>query len=258
MARPVDQSGARTRRAPRRPLAIVVGVVLLALGTAAIGGLWYLFLRPAGPAAVGDASLPLASVAAGASSTPLPSGALDGRWNVDTTIGSSSDWSDSFVGYRVQETLGSIGANTAVGRTPQVSGSLTVEGSTIRSAKITADLTALRSDDDRRDGQLRRQGIQTEQFPTAEFTLTTPIDLGSVPTDGQKVSATATGTLTLHGVTRDVEVPLTATLSGGSIVVQGSLPITFADYGIEKPNSFAVLSVEDHGTMELQLFFTHG
>jgi polyisoprenoid-binding protein YceI len=72
------------------------------------------------------------------------------------------------------------------------------------------------------------------------------------------VGATATGTLTLHGVTRDVEVPLTATLSGGSIVVQGSLPITFADYGIEKPNSFAVLSVEDHGTMELQLFFTHG
>jgi hypothetical protein len=39
------------------------------------------------------------------------------------------------------------------------------------------------SDDDRRDGQLRRQGIQTDQFPTAVFNLTSPIDLGSVPVD---------------------------------------------------------------------------
>ncbi|HET7026377.1 MAG TPA: YceI family protein [Candidatus Limnocylindrales bacterium] len=97
----------------------------------------------------------------------------------------------------------------------------------------------------------------TAREEPAEFTLTKPIDLGSVPIEGQKVSTTASGTLTLHGVTRDVEVPLTATLSGGSIVVQGSLPVAFADYGIEKPNSFAVLSIEDRGTLELQLFFTH-
>ena len=38
----------------------------------------------------------------------------------------------------------------------------------------------------------------------------------------------------------------------------GSLPIAFADYNITKPNSFAVLSIEDTGTMELQLFFTKG
>ena len=36
----------------------------------------------------------------------------------------------------------------------------------------------------------------------------------------------------------------------------GSTPIVFADYDIEKPTSVAVLSVEDHGEMELQLFFT--
>jgi hypothetical protein len=32
--------------------------------------------------------------------------------------------------------------------------------------------------------------------------------------------------------------------------------VLLADYGIEKPSSFLVLSVEDHGIMELQLFFT--
>ena len=42
------------------------------------------------------------------------------------------------------------------------------------------------------------------------------------------------------------------------IVVTGSLPIAWTDYGIVKPNSFAVVSIADEGTMELQLFFTKG
>jgi polyisoprenoid-binding protein YceI len=240
----------------RRGLLLAALALVLAAAVGGGYGLWYLFLRPSGPAAVGDGSIP-ALPSPAVSSAPLASGGLGGTWNVDTSIGSAADWSDSFVGYRVQEMLGSIGANTAVGRTPAVSGSLTMDGTNVTAATITADLTALQSDDDRRDGQLRRQGIQTDQFPTAVFNLTSPIDLGSVPVDGQKISVTAKGTLTLHGVARDVEIPLTATLSGSTIVIQGSLPIVFADYGIEKPNSFAVLSIEDHGTMELQLFFTH-
>ena len=126
----------------------------------------------------------------------------------------------------------------------------------ITAATITADLTALESDDQRRDGQLARQGIQTSQFPTATFKLTAPIDLGSVPADGKEMQVTATGQLTLHGETKDVQIPLKARLSGSTIAISGSLPIVFADYGIQKPNSFMVLSIADEGTMELQLFFT--
>ena len=79
-----------------------------------------------------------------------------------------------------------------------------------------------------------------------------------MPADGQEISVTAKGQLTLHGVTKDVEIPLKAKLSGDVIAVTGALPIVFADYGIEAPNSFVVVSIEDHGTMELQLFFTKG
>jgi polyisoprenoid-binding protein YceI len=185
-------------------------------------------------------------------------GGIDGSWKVDTSIASSTDSTKSFVGYRVQETLASIGGNIAVGRTPNVSGTMTIGGTQVTEATIEADLTALASDDPRRDGQLRQRGIQTDQFATATFTLTSPIDLGSVPADGQEVKVTANGQLTLHGVTKDVQIPLTAKLSGGVIAVTGSLPITFADYGVQAPTSFAVVSIEDHGTMELQLFFTKG
>jgi polyisoprenoid-binding protein YceI len=155
----------------------------------------------------------------------------------------------------VQEQLASIGANTAVGRTPDVTGSLTLAGTKITAVTITADLTGLESDDDRRDGQLSRQGLQTSQFPEATFKLTSPIDLGTVPADGQTVNAMAKGQLTLHGVTKDVEIPVTAKRSGDVVVVTGSLPIKFADYGIPTPNSFVVLSIADEGTMEFQVFF---
>ena len=238
----------------RRNLTVVAVAGLVVLLAGGGYGFWYLFLRPAGPAAVSTESLALPSAA---TSSPLAAGGLPGTWNVDTSIGSLSDSTGSFVGYRVQEQLANIGANTAVGRTPNVTGSLTITGTQLTAATITADLTALQSDDSHRDGQLVNQGIETGTFPTATFTLTSPVDLGTDPTNGQEIDVTATGTLDLHGVTKTVQIPLKARLAGSTIEVVGSLPIAFNDYGIVAPNSFAVLSVSDNGIMELQLFFTH-
>jgi polyisoprenoid-binding protein YceI len=181
---------------------------------------------------------------------------IEGTWTVDESVGSFSDFTSSFVGYRVNETLGTIGATTAVGRTPDVSGSLTVDGTTISAAEMSADLTTLRSDDGRRDGQLRRQAIETDTFPTATFVLTEPIELTGSPAEGEEVSVTATGQFTLHGVTRTVQIPLQARLSSGVVTVVGSLEVLFADYGIEKPRAQIVVDVEDHGVMEFQLHFT--
>lgn len=250
----------------RKPVIAVVAIVAIVL--VAAGGLWYLFLRPSGPAPVSLATPPPAATSApAATDTPAAATAgggapstegLDGSWTVDPSVGSIDDFSSSFVGYRVKETLASIGATEAVGRTPDVSGSITLAGSTITAAEFTADLTTLKSDNDRRDGQLQRQALETGQFPTATFTLTEPIDLGAAPADGATLEATATGDLTLHGVTKSVEIPLQARLAGDVITVAGSLPIVFADFGIAKPESMMVLSVEDQGTMEVQLQLTRG
>ena len=248
----------------RSPLTVVLAVALLAVIAIGGGGLWYLFLREAGPAAVGDPS-----AAPGASSgVTLPEGScapsssgstagLDGAWTVDPSIGSFSDFSDSFVGYRVKEQLAGIGANTAVGRTPNVTGSLTLAGTSITDAQVSADLTTLQSDDSRRDGQLSHQGIATSSFPMATFKLTAPVQLVAVPADCVAITATATGDLTLHGVTKSVQVTFQAERSGGVVTVTGSTNVVFADFGFEGPSSFAVLSVEDHGVMEFQVHFRH-
>ncbi len=232
-------------------IAVVVAALLLGGGY----GTWYLFLRPAGPAAVGETAVPLPSTVGTAQ--PL-TGGIDGAWKVDSSIGSFSDFSSSWVGYRVQEQLASIGGNIAVGRTPDVSGTMTIAGTMVTAASFEADLTTLASDDPRRDGRLRDQGIETGQFPKAQFKLTSPIDLGSVPANGTEISLTASGQLTLHGQTKDVQIPLKATLSGSTITVTGSLTIVWTDYGITKPSSFAVVSVADQGTLEFQLRFTRG
>jgi polyisoprenoid-binding protein YceI len=245
-------------RSDRLRLAAVLAVVaLLAAGAYAA---WYVFLRAAGPTAVGETrvAVPSSAGASGPERSAGATGAIAGTWSLDTSAGSFDDFSSSFVGYRVQEELAGIGGQTAVGRTPVVSGSLTIEGTTLRAAQVTADLTTLQSDDDRRDGQLQRQALETSAFPTATFELTEPIELPAAAASGAGFSVTATGNLTLHGVTREVEVPVQARLESGVIALAGSIEIAFADYEITPPSSFAVLSVDDQGVMELQLFFTRG
>lgn len=275
MTSPVSADKARSRPPLLRSrwVAIALGVMVVALLAGAAVGFSYFFLRPAAPAAVGLATAspaatasadPAASATASDPSTPPGASSatrgegLDGTWTVDASIGSFSDFTGSFVGYRVDEELANVGAATAVGRTPDVTGSLTLDGSTITGVEIEANLSTLQSDESRRDGQLRRQALETDQFPTATFSLTQPIDLGAAPGEGQVIQATATGDLTIHGVTKSVQIPVEARLSGGVVTVTGSIDILFADYSIRRPTSFAVLTIADHGTMEFQLQLTKG
>jgi polyisoprenoid-binding protein YceI len=176
------------------------------------------------------------------------SSALAGSWVLAAN-------SESFVGYRVKEELARIGAFTAVGRTSNLTGELEFNGQAITNVQVQADLTTLKSDSTMRDGALRRQALETEKFPTAVFTLTSPITLNAAPAEGASVKTQATGDLTLHGVTRPVTIDLEGQLANGMVVVVGSTEIRFADFNIAQPSSAAVLSIEDRGTLELQLVF---
>ena len=176
---------------------------------------------------------------------------LVGRWEV------LADGS-SFAGYRVEEELARIGATTAVGRSTVLTGSLVFDGAAITEVVIEVDLTALVSDDSRRDGALRRQALETNAYPTTTFTLTQPIPIDSAPAEGETLSVTATGDLTLHGVTREVQIPMEGQLVGDRVAVVGSIEVVFADYDMDSPSAFIVLAIDDHGIMEFQLVFERG
>ncbi len=182
---------------------------------------------------------------------PAADAGLVGRWEV------LADGS-SFAGYRVEEELARIGATTAVGRSTVLTGSLVFDGAAITEVVIEVDLTALTSDDSRRDGALRRQALETNTYPSTTFTLTEPIPIDAAPAEGETLSVTATGDLTLHGITREVQIPMEGQLVGDRVAVVGSLEIVFADYDMDTPSAFIVLAIDDHGIMEFQLVFERG
>jgi polyisoprenoid-binding protein YceI len=211
-------------------------------------GLWWLVLRHHAPAAVS-----LGRATAGVSGQGATSD-VSGTWKVDRTI-TNADGTATFAGFRVNENLVGVGATTVVGRSPAVDGTVTVDGTTITAAQFTVDLTAITSNDSRRDPRIQ-DALDTSRYPTATFVLTDPIDVGSVPAQGQQISVAATGDLTIHGVTRHVTVDLQAQLENNVLVVVGSAPVTFSDFGVKAPSAPIVASVDDHGTIELQLYLT--
>jgi polyisoprenoid-binding protein YceI len=171
-----------------------------------------------------------------------------------TTAGSSWVATDaSQVGYRVEEILFGVDT-TAVGRTDQVDGSLAILGTEVTAVEFSVDVASIESDDSRRDNQFRGRIMSADEFPTATFALTAPIELGAEPADGVEVATTATGELTLRGATQPVTFDVIAKQDNGLIGVQGSIPVVFADYGIANP-SFAGITTEDNGLVEFVLVF---
>lgn len=225
-------------------IALPVAALLLLLG-----GTWTYInvLRDDAPARLvleGNVSDNLPATTATTTAAATAPASFDGTW-VATT--------GSQAGYRVDEIL--FGQSVvAVGRTSNVDGAITIKGATVESAAISIDLASVESDESRRDNQFRGRIMNVAQYPTATFTLTSPIDLGTLPADGATVTVPATGELTLHGTKKTVTVNVTAKRSGGTIAVQGAIPVVFADYGIPSP-SFGLAEVEDHGEIEFLVTF---
>ena len=245
-----------------RKLLLFSGGGLAAVAVAAFA-VWFFYLRSDAPEEVSlegaletvrtpTAAAPTiagGTTPAAAATTPAGSAAagIDGTWTVASA-------GETFVGYRVQEELAQVGAVTAVGRTSDVKGTVTIKGNRVEpGSTFTANMQALKSDRAQRDNALRTQALETNRFPTATFTLKEAVTLPASFANGEALTTTLKGSLELHGVTRDVEIPVQAKLENGLIVVVGSLEIRFADYDIAQPRAVIVLSVDDKGIMEVQL-----
>ncbi len=245
-------------------------ILIAAVATAVVlaGAVWYFLLRSDAPppatiegavAAVtgettttvgGGETATSTTAAANTTAAPTATAGIDGAWMADDSV--------SFVGYRIEEELASLGAITAVGRTSDIEASLSYSGTSVTDLSVVVDMTTLQSDRSQRDGAMRTRGLETGSFPSASFVLTSPIELDVAPTPGATITATASGDLTLHGVTQPVTLDIEGSLVEGTMVVVGSIEIALVDYGIEKPTGFSVLGIADVGLLEIQLAFVRG
>jgi polyisoprenoid-binding protein YceI len=129
-------------------------------------------------------------------------------------------------------------------------------GLELTEATLEVDTTTLRSDEDRRDNRLRREGLETDRYPTATFTLTEPVAIPESALAGEPAELALAGDLTLHGVTKSVEIPAEAQLADGTIQVAGSLTFPLADFEISPPNVGGfIISIADEGALEFLIVF---
>jgi polyisoprenoid-binding protein YceI len=216
-----------------RVVKIVIAAVVL--GVAAFAGIYLLFFNE-------DSPDEFALTPVDEQSVPADTASIAGSW----TVAPGSE-----AGYRVREKLASLPAQSdAVGRTTDVTGTVVIDEASVTAASFEVDLTTLKSDESRRDNRVQGT-LQTDQFPTATFELTSPIDLED-PT-AATATVQAVGDLTIHGVTKSVTIPIEAARNGEQLELVGSIAFPMADYGITPPNVGGFVSVEPDATLEFKL-----
>jgi len=225
----------------RRAFKLLIGAVVVVVLVAGALLAWYVF----GDNAPGKPHLSVEGPATGGPSTP------NGPWHVARDP-------DAFVGYRIKELFGdAVLKRDAVGRTPTISGHMTVANGSVTTVVVSADLRDLDSGRAARDTYIQDNGLDSDKYPTARFTLTDPIALPGRAERGRTVKTNATGRLKLHGVTRPITFELDARWNGPTIEVVGTAPIRLADYRIDPPDT-VIAKVDDHGSIEVDLVFEPG
>lgn len=178
---------------------------------------------------------------------------IDGTWAVVPD--------DSNTSLVIGETIGGVADHQVEGNT-DVSGTVEISGSEVTDATFTADMTTLEFTDAppgfdvaNRARAMEGTGLETSQFPEATFVLSEPIALPDDVTGGEPVTASATGDLTLHGVTQPVTFDVDILATGDTVQITPSdfVPIVLADYEMEVDAPGFVASIDDEGSFDFDI-----
>jgi polyisoprenoid-binding protein YceI len=204
------------------------------------------------------AAAPVASANQAGAPYPAPSAAaIPGTGASGDTIRCVMTPGTNEASYKVREQLARLSFPTdAVGKTNQVSGEINIhkDGAIdAATSKFVVDLTTLQTDSSMRDNFVRRNVLQTDQYPQAVFVPTQVTGLSTpLPPTGD-VSFKLIGNLTLHGVTKPVTWDVTGTAQNGSAKGTATTSFKFEDFNMNQPQVPIVLSVVDNITLQVTL-----
>lgn len=229
---------------------LVGGVVVLAVFVVAPWVYINVIREPAAESFLDGISTDTTAVVASGSDTTVDQATTETTSSIADPSGVWVVAGGSQVGYRVDEVL--FGQNvTAIGRTEAVTGSVTIEGLSVVAAEFSADMTTVKSDEPKRDAQFESRIMDVINYPVATFSLDAPITLGD-DSLGTTTPHLASGTLTLRGTSKPVDVNLVSSIRDGRIVIAGEVLIIFDEWGIPNP-SIPGISTEDSGILEFSL-----
>lgn len=161
---------------------------------------------------------------------------------------------------------------TIVGRTGEVLGFITVDPGDIggsASGIIEVDLASLKTGIGMRDSHMREQYLETDEFPKTVFEITRVIDASQNRLEDQKpVELKLEGNFSVHGVTRQITLPVTVTYMkeseatrarhpGDLLHIVGAFDILLSEYNIKRPQ-FVILKLDDKQKINLDIFAATG
>jgi polyisoprenoid-binding protein YceI len=156
--------------------------------------------------------------------------------------------------YRLREKL--VGMELpydAVGTTGGITGAIALDASgkvVPADSKLTIDVTALKSDKDRRDGYVQKRLLETEKYPTVEFVPTAIRGFpAKLPTSGS-LNFEMDGNLTVKGVTHPTTWKGTANFQGDRVTGNAYTVFTFDDVQLQKPSVSVILTLADDIRLE--------
>lgn len=175
------------------------------------------------------------------------------------TAGMNLTLAEGSASYRVTEQFVGIDyPNDAIGTSTAVTGNIGIDkdGGVVPGSKLTVDLRELKSDQDMRDGYIKRNTFQTDQYPYAEFvpTKVTGVPL-MIPTQGQ-TGFMLTGNMTIHGVTKEITFQGIATFGRDSTVAgRAKTSFTFDTFGLTQPKIGRLASVDNKIDLSIEFKF---
>jgi len=136
---------------------------------------------------------------------------------------------------------------TAVGKTNEVGGNLSVSDTVIKVGTISVNAKTFKTDSSRRDGAIVRFILKSDQ-PENElitFKPAQPIALPAPLSEGKEMSTTISGDLTISGVTKPVTVAVKIKVQAGVLSVTGDATVKRSDFNLKIPELSFIASVDD-------------
>jgi polyisoprenoid-binding protein YceI len=170
------------------------------------------------------------------------------------------DSAQSSVEYAVDEVfLSENRPYRAVGVTNAIEGEFQVAADGAIAGEVTrmrVDLRTLKSDSPRRDNAIRGRWLESDTYPYADFVSTDALDLPTDYAEGDEVTFTLVGDMTVRDVTKSVTWVVTGVLQDGVVTGQATTSIVMSDFGFDPPNIANMIKVEDKADLTVNFVAT--
>lgn len=166
-----------------------------------------------------------------------------GQW--EFTFKPETSFISYFLAGNIHDTLGYV-------RTMQGSASASIvpDGHlTNASVHFTFAAQEMNSDDEARDKRMYKKFMEIHLYPEIAFSAQSAAGLDKAPvlaaaTKENPLAFDLVGTLTIHGTTRDITIPVTVYPDNGLLITEGTTTLQLPDYTIKNP-SWLFMRTED-------------